>query len=153
MENHYLIARRLSRVLSLVLLLVLVIAHTGFTQTRSSVEEGILRIKVSEELAAQLEGARITRNADNVPLTGITSLDNVNRRFKASGIKRVFRKVGKFEAKHRRYGLHLWYEIQLDKAAPVLEALAAYKLFHGYSFPSLFIKKRSSDPIVKFSVR
>jgi subtilisin family serine protease len=127
MENHYLIARRLSRVLSLVLLLVLVTAHTGFTQTRSGVEEGVLRIKVSEDLAAQLEAARITRTADNVPLTGITSLDNVNRHFKASVIKRVFRTVGKFEAKHRRYGLHLWYEIRLDKAAPVLEALAAYK--------------------------
>jgi subtilisin family serine protease len=127
MENHYLIARRLSRVLSLVLLFLLVTARAGFSQTRSSVEEGVLRIKVSEELAAQLEGVRITRNADNVPLTGITSLDNVNRRFKASGIKRVFRKVGEFEAKHRRYGLHLWYEIQLDKAAPILEALAAYK--------------------------
>ncbi|MFZ6010585.1 MAG: S8 family serine peptidase [Bacteroidota bacterium] len=111
----------------LILFLVLFVTQLSWAQSSGSMEQGVVRIKVSESLAAQLESARMTRSANNVLLTGISSLDNVGQQFKVSGIKRVFRPAGKYEEKHRRYGLHLWYEIQIDKAASVLNAIGAYQ--------------------------
>src|SRR5690606_12780658 len=110
----------------LVFLSLNLLSAVTFAQQPAGVEEGMLRIKVSEELAAQIEAARMTRTSDNILMTGITSLDNVSVQFKVSALKRVFRHGGKFENKHRRYGLHRWYEIQMDKATPVLAALSAY---------------------------
>jgi len=99
----------------------------AYAQQQSAYDAGVVRIKVSPALATQLESARITKGSGNEIVTGIKSLDNIHHRFQVSALKRVFRPAGKFEAKHRRYGLHLWYEVEMSKAASVLEALAAYK--------------------------
>lgn len=126
MEIHCLMKPRLFRALFLVLLVALVVAYPGYSQTRNGVEKGFVRIKVTEELAAQISAAKISQS-NQVLVTGIQSLDKVNLKVKAKAIRRVFREAGKFEAKHRRYGLHLWYEIQIDKATDVLNALKEYK--------------------------
>lgn len=112
-----------------VIFLICILCNTVFAQQtidEKKVEQGVLRIKVSEELASSLEHTLLTRNSDNIVLTGIGSIDRINRQYKVSGLKRVFRPAGKFEEKHRKHGLHLWYEIQMDKAAPVLQALSSY---------------------------
>ncbi len=127
MEIHYLMKPRYLRMLSLVLLLALVVAYPGYSQSRNGVEEGFVRIKVTNELANQIEAAKLSQNSNQVLVTGIQSLDKVNLKVKVKAIRRVFRDAGKFEAKHRRYGLHLWYEIQIDKASSVLSALKDYK--------------------------
>jgi subtilisin family serine protease len=96
-------------------------------QQQQGLEQGVFRIKVSEELAQRLENARYTKSANNVLLTGIKSIDLATVKHKVSGIKRVFRQVEKFEAKHRKYGLHRWYEVEIDKADPVLSAIATFR--------------------------
>src|SRR5690349_15782933 len=128
MKHNYLFVRRSIGTLLIAMWLVTLATSLAYAQkTRAEMDAGIVRIKVTEQLARQLESARVTRSANNDLVTGIKSLDLVNARYKASAIKRVFRESGKFEARHRRYGLHLWYEIEIDKAAPVLAALEAYK--------------------------
>src|SRR5690606_23307564 len=108
------------------MLLLFLFSHASFSQNSEAITPGVFRIKVSEELASQLEQLQLTRDNNNVVLTGISSIDAINRQYTVSGIKRVFRHAGKFEAKHRKYGLHRWYEIEMDKAASVLQALTAY---------------------------
>src|SRR5689334_6427602 len=120
MKNHYCTMQRWNRMLWMTILLALILAQAGYAQSKKSFRQGVVRIKVTEELAAQIESARLTRDVNNVVLTGITSLDNVNRQFKANGIQRVFRDGRKNEARHRQFGLHLWYEIKMDKASAVL---------------------------------
>jgi subtilisin family serine protease len=94
-------------------------------------EPGIVRVKLTEQLARQLESATITRTSGNVLLTGIRSLDLVNEQYKVMSLRRVFREGGRFEARHRRHGLHLWYEIRLDQAAVLPDALEAYRAVIG----------------------
>jgi subtilisin family serine protease len=127
MKNHYSSRQGCSRAVCLLLFLMLFFAQFGYGQTHGKVMQGVVRIKVSEALAGQIENARMSRDASNVLQTGIQSIDQVNRQFKTKGIQRVFRDAGKYEAKHRRYGLHLWYEVKMDKASSVLSALVAYK--------------------------
>ncbi len=42
-------------------------------------------------------------------------------------IIRSFPDAGRFEARHRRYGLHLWYEVFFDESLPLTRALNALK--------------------------
>ncbi len=46
---------------------------------------------------------------------GLAGVDNLNMRYKATTMRRLFPDAGKYEAKHRKYGLHLWYEITVDE--------------------------------------
>ena len=48
--------------------------------------------------------------------TGIQSFDLVSRRFRSTRMRRVFPDAGEYEAKHRQYGLHLWYEITIPES-------------------------------------
>src|SRR5688500_4391630 len=91
-------------------LCVMLFAEKAFSQSEKHFEDGILRIKVSEELAAKLEQRKFTKSLQGDVLTGIESLDQVHKQFKVKRFVRLFRDAGKFEAKHRKYGLHLWYE-------------------------------------------
>ncbi|HEY8936411.1 MAG TPA: S8 family serine peptidase, partial [Cyclobacteriaceae bacterium] len=128
MLKYYNLSRGLLAFVSITaLLLSLCLSFNSFAQRTDSFEQGKLRVKVSEQLAAQLERASLKANANKIVLTGIQSIDNISQQFKINAISRVFRPAGKFEARHRRYGLHLWYEIQMDKASSVLDALGAFK--------------------------
>ena len=76
---------------------------------------------------ATLERSAMVRTAEGVVLTGVPSLDDFNRRFKVTQFRRLFRGAGKFEARHRRYALHRWYEIRIESPIPVLQAVSAYQ--------------------------
>lgn len=89
--------------------------------------EGVVRIKVSEALASHMEGKGISLNANGEVVTGHASLDNLNRQFRVKRFTRVFPHAGKNEAKHRRHGLHLWYEVRTDKTIPVSSILLSYR--------------------------
>lgn len=119
--------RQLSFLLVLAFVLTAFSTTFVFAQRTPQFHEGILRIKVSESLARELERASQSKTTDNIVLTGVSSIDNVNRRYKASVFRRVFRSAGRFEAKHRRYGLHRWFEIEIDQSASIPEVLSAYK--------------------------
>jgi subtilisin family serine protease len=109
-------------------------------QTTSNIEPNVFRIKVSPTLASQLEQTHMNRNANNNLVTGIKTLDNVHQRFSVNGLKRVFAPAGKFEQKHRKHGLHLWYEVSIDQKASVLQAIEAYR-----GLPQILI----SEPVHK----
>ena len=47
-----------------------------------------------------------------------------NRQFPIKSIRRVFREAGKYEARTRKAGLHLWYEVEFDSNIPVTRALS-----------------------------
>ncbi|MEW7278917.1 S8 family serine peptidase [Aquimarina sp. 2201CG1-2-11] len=57
----------------------------------------------------------------------LKDIDIRNKTFKARSIKRLFRHAGKHEARHRAYGLHLWYEIEYDGGQEVDQVVKAYK--------------------------
>ncbi|MDJ1486330.1 S8 family serine peptidase [Cytophagaceae bacterium YF14B1] len=118
----------------LAILLVIHATSSSFAQipgNSSHVEPGIVRIKVAESFAVQLETQsrqkQITRTSAGVLRTGIQTFDKVNAKVKAQQIKRVFPDGGKYEAKHRKHGLHLWYELKVNPNLPLQEAIAAYK--------------------------
>ena len=88
---------------------------------------GVIRIKVTEALAAKLERRKFSQSSTGEVITGEPGLDEKSRKFKVKRFKRVFRPGGKNEARHRKHGLHLWYELTMDKGSSVSEAVRAYR--------------------------
>jgi subtilisin family serine protease len=60
-------------------------------------------------------------------VTNMKAVDQLNQDFRTVKMKRVFRHAGKHEAKHREFGLHLWYELEFNADIPVNQLLQSYK--------------------------
>src|SRR5687768_2557718 len=73
----------------------LLIQLTSAAQQKGPVEQGVVRIKVREDFAAQLEQVRLSKTADDVVVTGIASFDAFNRQYQVKDLKRVFRPAGR----------------------------------------------------------
>jgi subtilisin family serine protease len=98
--------------------------------------EGIIRVKFHKAISNQLDIlSQKLREGDRLkalPLqeeftTGLKELDQMNQLFKAVSIRRIFRPAGKFEAKHKTHGLHLWYEIEFDTTVELGQLLQTYR--------------------------
>ena len=87
--------------------------------------EGRVRIKLQREVALRLEKAQLpTENGAlkaagkaNYVHTGITQLDRVAQKVKAVSMKRVFPEAGKDEARHKQFGLDLWYDVTYNESS------------------------------------
>jgi len=118
MKNYYNPWKRYALSLVLTLLSTIVLAQ---------VHQGVVRIKLTETKAAYVQNSKMARTAQGYVRTGDVKLDGALAQCKATNMKRVFRPAGKFEAKHRKYGLHLWYEVSFDKSVNISTALNAFK--------------------------
>ena len=111
----------------LYILLIVFAAGAVHAQSATPPQNGILRMKVTPAYATRLEQSTGGRRAVNVLSTGSAKLNAANARYRATSLKRVFPDAGKYEAKHRKHGLHLWYEVEIDSTAPLSQARAAYQ--------------------------
>jgi subtilisin family serine protease len=78
----------------------------------------IIRIKFSPTTANTLrayDNKSVKVSANGTVITGISSVDNVIAKYRGTEMKRVFRPAGKFEARHKQFGLDLWYELKIEK--------------------------------------
>lgn len=84
----------------------------------SSILSGWVRIKLADDAMPLSEGMFTRGSVDS----GNAALDEIAAQLGATEIRRVFRDAGRFEARHRRYGMHLWYDIKLGDGVPVSRA-------------------------------
>jgi len=127
MKNLYAVGRRWGIGLPIAGLLVL-LTSSLFSQQKGDVLAGKLRIKVKQEFVSKFEQARNGRRSrDGIVTSGIRSVDQIHRDFKVQGLKRVFRPAGKFEERHRKAGLHRWYEVELDSTLSLEQAIERYR--------------------------
>jgi len=111
-----------------------------FAQERAVNEDGnyknVIRIKIKNNLVNQFDALhqkkahtinKIVPVESDYVKTNIKALDNRNKELNAVEYKRVFRYAGKFEKRHREFGLHRWYEISFNSKANVKELLNTYK--------------------------
>jgi subtilisin family serine protease len=108
-------------------LLFLMLMAGVVTAQEAQIQKGVLRIKIKAAHGAKLEQSSNGRVVADAKSTGIKSLNALNASYKATSMKRVFPDAGKFEARHRKHGLHLWYEVQIDSTAPAAKARADYR--------------------------
>lgn len=81
---------------------------------------GIVNIKITPEFAAEVEA-----NTGKDGLVNVKSVKALGRTIKDLGImsmERLFPDAGKFEARTRAEGLHLWYTIRFDENQSITKA-------------------------------
>jgi PKD repeat protein len=127
-----------------------------FAQDRATNEEGnyegVIRVKLDNEMVNQLEQIHQQKGTINAikaengfVVTSNQSLDKKNQEFGAVEYKRVFRYAGKFEKRHREWGLHRWYEISFNSKAHVNELISAYKSIESVEIAEPLAKKTLFD--------
>ncbi|MGM0497234.1 MAG: S8 family serine peptidase, partial [Bacteroidota bacterium] len=97
--------------------------------------KGVIRIKIENSLVKEFDELhqkkthttnKITQSGKGYVKTNVETLDAKNAEFGAKEYKRVFREAGKFEKRHRAFGLHKWYEITFDSKAKVNQLVDEY---------------------------
>ncbi len=89
-------------------------AQQSIDPSSIDVVKGKIRIKLNREDLQQVNTIASVNKSGNVTL-GIKPIDNLNSELGITRMKRVFPFSVKFEKKHRKYGLHLWYELEFDE--------------------------------------
>jgi len=64
---------------------------------------------------------------NGVALSGVAAVDQLNRRYEATRMERIFRPAGKFEARHREWGLDRWYRIEVAPRSDLESVAEAYR--------------------------
>lgn len=123
--------RKLQILCCYVLLSVLCYCPAFGQKPEPVVKQGVVRIKVTDELAAALGNAPRTRSSG--VKTGLNQLDDINRQVKAVRMQRVFPYSPKNEERMKKHGLDLWYDVKYDNAIAPQNAANLYRAINGIS--------------------
>ncbi|MCT4589925.1 MAG: S8 family serine peptidase [Carboxylicivirga sp.] len=104
------------KIIYLLLFLAILMTETVLGQAAEDLEKGRIRIKLKrEQLAGVSSSLKSATTAYSGSVTGIKNLDKVSDNVGITRINRVFPFSLKHEMKHRKYGLHLWIELEFDE--------------------------------------
>jgi gliding motility-associated-like protein len=87
---------------------------------------GVIHVKLTSGMERQIQALPARAQAGGVVQTGVKTIDELNVRYGATEWRRIFPDAGEYEAAHREFGLHLWYEIILKPDADVTAAANGY---------------------------
>ncbi len=110
---------------------VLIFFGEAFGQSSDrAVESGKVYVKLKGDAVpvfeSRLRSMKRASSDTSAVKIGLKSFDGISRKYRANNIKRVFPDAGKYEAKHRKYGLHLWYEITIPENEDPETVVKAY---------------------------
>ena len=105
----------------------------------SNFVEGVVRVKLQREIADRMIAAKLPLSVKGTNKkyvqTGVTPLDRVNQKVKAVSMTRVFPYAGQNEAKHKAFGLDLWYDVHYEASGMKLaQARNLFRSAEGVSY-------------------
>lgn len=114
------------RKLAFLILLCMSFFHLGFTQDRPDMEKGHVRVKLTEAASKRIESKSIKYSSKGIAVTSISVLDKLNSKFGVYRMERTFPKDPRFESRHQKHGLHLWYDLYFDKSVQSTDVLSNF---------------------------
>lgn len=141
----------LSRISIALLVVIIASSQIALSQNREDMVEGVIKVKFDRQLAAKFQGVDLPYANNLVTETGVASVDNFNNNLQIEGFTRLFPFSPKHEARHRKHGLHLWYEIKFDPLRDPVELIAQYKELEGVEMAIPALKKVRIDADSPFS--
>ncbi len=94
------------------------------------VVKGKIRIRLTDDAMALRTGAFTRGEADS----GDPALDELAARLGATSIEHVFGTDPRFTERHKKYGLHLWYDVTFDSEVPVSRAQSGFASLPGVAY-------------------
>jgi subtilisin family serine protease len=116
-----------------VFLLCVLIGPLSLCLTAQQSDHKTIHVKFKEKdnqvVQAFVSGAAMNSNKDarKSAFSGVLDVDKVSEKHNAYSLKRIFPDAGRFEEAHRAYGLHLWYEIELEDDARMKAVVDDYR--------------------------
>ncbi|MCL1850949.1 MAG: S8 family serine peptidase [Bacteroidetes bacterium] len=99
-----------------------------------SYEQGKIKIKIERSYETQLPDVVYRSTSEGFVRTGIAALDNLNAQFQAISYAPLFgdlyethSKSNDLRDKHRAWGFHLWFTLELGENVSVADAVEAYQ--------------------------
>lgn len=95
----------------------------------ANLEPGIIRIRFKKTLSDHLNRFELEKNRHTSTRFGIPEVDALNERFSVIQLRQTFYIVMAdtlFDARHRAWGLHLWYDLIVPAGTNLMEMVAAY---------------------------
>lgn len=108
--NRLLHCRKYSILLLVLMMFSAVLKAQNYT---NGVMDGKIRVKIQPELVANTKGLNVSIDK-SIAQSGVANIDKLNTKYSAISMSRVFPYSAKYEARHQKHGLHLWYEITFD---------------------------------------
>ena len=108
---------------------IIFISNFSFAQNSPGYARGgVLKVKFKKETTKHFDnllsksaskGMILADQKAGFVKTGISEIDQLNKKHGIVKFTRVFRDAGKYEKKHREHGLHLWYKLEFsNKKSP-----------------------------------
>jgi len=100
-------------------------------------EQGKIKIKINRSYEQQLPDIDYRAYSEGFVKTGIVALDALNAQFQAKSYAPLFSALyetnsrsAHFRERHKAWGFHLWFTIELDKNVSIADAVEAYQALH-----------------------
>ncbi len=117
-----------------------------------AMENDLLRIKFKPDMTPDLDQMRVTSSDQGIALAGIDEVDSLNIKYKASAFKSMLDPLyeisevsNQYRERHRKHGLHLWYEIEIDGRSDFKKAVADYNNLEMIDKAEPLFKKRPAN--------
>lgn len=134
--------------------ILLIVALVGFSflhsfgqEYRDGVLQGTIRIKIKPTLSSAIKISK--SSTTGVVTTGIQALDRLNATYSVTNMKRVFRYSPKFEERHIKYGLNLWYDVTIGVRASSTDAVRDYSKLQEVDRAEPILQKVINDGSTK----
>nr|WP_319399745.1 S8 family serine peptidase [uncultured Carboxylicivirga sp.] len=95
------------------------------TVYKNGVLQSEFKVKLKREVSLSSAGLKSTQ-ANGYSTVGLTGVDKLNFQFEAISFERLFPYSAKFNARHQKHGLHLWYKVRIQADADIADVLRAY---------------------------
>jgi len=139
--------KKLSVLAGSMFLLMLLTFNTSWAQssefTSDHIKKRSIRVKINPTIS---ENVNVKKSANgHTVTTGVSSIDKLHGKYKALRMTRVFPYSSAFEEKHRKYGLHLWYEVEVETDADPRTIAKEYRQLKDISTAEVIHEKKLKD--------
>lgn len=115
--------------------------------TTETMIPGLIRIKIREPFAGDLNSSSVKQNGQSVKF-GIHSIDRLNSEagvYAASQSFAIALRDQENEARHRKWGLHLWYDLRVGEGAALRQLREQYASLPEVETAELLVKATLSS--------
>ncbi|WP_430817249.1 S8 family serine peptidase [Carboxylicivirga sp. RSCT41] len=116
---------RITKVFLILMLFLGICRSVEGQEFKKGIQKGIVKVKLQPGLQG-IESNLKTARKTGVVITGFERIDKLNNDVKAVQMTRLFPYSPKFENRHRKHGLHLWYVMEIDEELDAGEIAELY---------------------------
>lgn len=122
--------------------------------SKDSYHQGKIRVQFTPDLEKTLENAKLNADDNDHIKIGIKALDKLNEKYAVNEYEPLLKNLYKispaslkYKERHKAWGFHLWYELQVSSKADITEVVKDFLQMGEIRIAEPVYKKRLIEPI------